>query len=104
MEYPWYDIIDSSAELEQGDILSSWPFPVPMELPEGQTKLDAEIIEYDTIVMSQSCDIAFRKINLALLCPIITLGEMDKYKTCIPHFVLMIFEFPRLISETFLNK
>lgn len=81
MEYPWYDIIDSSAHLEQGDILPSWPFPVPKELPEGQSQLDAEIIEYDTIIMSQSCDIAFRKIDLALLCPIITLTEMDKYKS-----------------------
>jgi hypothetical protein len=84
MDYPWYDIIDSSMGLEQGDILPSWPFPVPKELPEGQSQLDAEIIEYDTIIMSQSCDISFKKIDLALLCPLTTLTEMakkDKYKS-----------------------
>jgi hypothetical protein len=81
MEYPWYDIIEGSKDLEQGDILPSWPFTLPKEISPTDGKMKAEIVEYDAIIMSQSCDISFRKINLALLCPIMDLESMgEKYK------------------------
>jgi len=32
------------------------------------------------------------------------ISEVNRSLSCIPHFVLKIFEFPRLISGTFLNK
>lgn len=81
MEYPWYDAIESSKDIQQGDILPSWPFTLPKEISPVNGKMKAEIVEYDAIVMSQSCDISFKKIDLALLCPIMDLDKMgDNYR------------------------
>ena len=79
-KYPWYDIVDTTEFVLQGDFLLSCPVFVPSgstQLKEGET-FPIEIIEYDVIVMSQSCDLVQKKIDLVLVCPIWLLTEMEK--------------------------
>ncbi|MHA1605382.1 MAG: hypothetical protein ACTSV0_04030 [Candidatus Freyarchaeota archaeon] len=75
-EYPWYDIVNGEEEIMQGDFISDCPIVVPpLEVSE---KVNFEIINYDVVVMSQSCDLVQRKIDLVLVCPVWPLGEFEK--------------------------
>ena len=67
--YPWYDIVDADEVLMQGDLISSCPVIVPSSSI-GVGRISAEIIEYDVIVMSQSCDLAHHKLDNVLVSPI----------------------------------
>jgi len=81
-EFPWYEIVESYESVLQGDLLLSCPVFVPAPgaiLKEDET-LPFEIVEYDVIVMSQSCDLIQKKIDLVLVCPIWPLSEMEKQK------------------------
>ena len=59
----------------QGDFMSSCPVIVPSSSI-GEGRISAEIIEYDVIVMSQSCDLAHHKLDNVLVSPIWPIGEM----------------------------
>ncbi len=68
MEYIWYSKIDSVNDLQQGDFIPNCPILVPpaslnVEEPEIEIKL------IDSIVLSQSCDLANRNIDIVLVCP-----------------------------------
>lgn len=79
-EYPWYKIVKEDCIL-QGDILRDCPIVIPPSKIEEGTSIDSKVIIYDVIVLSQSCDLAARKIKLVLVCPFWTLddfGKMDK--------------------------
>jgi hypothetical protein len=73
--YPWYDIVDADESLMQSDFIISCPVIVP-SLSIGEGRISAEIVEYDVIVMSQSCDLAHRKLDNVLVSPIWSIGEM----------------------------
>ncbi|RLI67282.1 hypothetical protein DRO91_10195 [Candidatus Heimdallarchaeota archaeon] len=76
-EYPWYEEIDSKEDLLQGDFIDACPIIIPPEqLQEG--KVSVEVCEYDVVVMSQSCDLAQKKIDLVLVCPVWLLNEFEK--------------------------
>lgn len=74
-DYPWYDIVDADEALMQGDLISSCPVIVPSSSI-GVGRISAEVIEYDVIVMSQSCDLAHRKLDNVLVSPIWPISEM----------------------------
>ena len=77
-EFPWYEIVESHESVLQGDFLLSCPVFVPAPgatLQEDET-LPFEIAEYDVIVMSQSCDLLQKKIDLVLICPVWSLIEI----------------------------
>lgn len=79
-DYPWYKIINEDSIL-QGDILRDCPIVIPPSKIEEGVSIDSKVITYDVIVLSQSCDLAARKINLVLVCPFWTLeafGKTDK--------------------------
>lgn len=40
-------------------------------------KVPADFEEYDVVVMSQSCDLVLKKIDLVLVCPIWTLSNLE---------------------------
>ena len=68
MEYIWYSKIDSVNDLQQGDFIPNCPIIVPpaslnVEEPEIEIKL------IDSIVLSQSCDLANKNIDIVLVCP-----------------------------------
>ena len=76
-EYPWYKIVDNSEPILQGDFIPSCPIVVPPK--DIETKImSAEVIEYDVIIMSQSCDLIQHKIDLVLVCSVWPLEELAK--------------------------
>lgn len=75
-EYPWYQIVNGE-ELLQGDFISSCPVVVPSATIESE-KVSADVIEYDVVIMSQSCDLAHRKLDLVLVCPVWSLSEFEE--------------------------
>jgi len=76
LTYPWYSIEEADEPIQQGDLLKSCPVAIPRTpITESAEKVAIEVIEYDVIVMSQSCDLAYRKISLVLVCPFWSLQE-----------------------------
>jgi hypothetical protein len=71
----WYECIEGRRGLEQGDILFSVPFLIPRE-DSSTREILVDIEEYDGIVISQSCDIENEKIDVVLICPLISLNEI----------------------------
>ena len=68
--YPWYGIVNSDEDLAQGDFFDSCPIVIPLATVDKETKsLPIRVVKYDVIVMSQSCDLLYRKLDLVLVCP-----------------------------------
>ena len=79
--YPWYCIINGNNPLIQGDLLNSCPIIIP-EVGIDSDEVDANIQEYDVIIMSQSCDLENKKIDIVLVCPVHSLikaGEVNNF-------------------------
>lgn len=92
-ENAWYERVNASADLTQGDIISDCPIlrwaPKPVALTVGQ---EAQILESlievakaDVIVMSQACDLENRKVENVILCPHLSL---ERYKEKWTKFML----------------
>lgn len=75
-EYPWYEVVNSDEALMQGDFIKRCPVVVPPS--EISENVEVKIIEYDVVIMSQSCDLVQRKLDLVLVCPIWSLSEFEK--------------------------
>jgi hypothetical protein len=76
-DYKWYQVISSSGEITQGDILPSCPVPSPKEnvyraiiQEKEQEGENLDIVVIDAIILTQACDIANDKVNSIVLCPI----------------------------------
>lgn len=78
--YPWYKIVVGTDQLLQGDIIISCPVIIPsLEVEEEEIKnIDAQVNKYDVVIMSQSCDIVQKKLNLVLVCPVLPMHELEK--------------------------
>ncbi len=81
MEYPWYEIIRDKY-FEQGDIFANCPIIInkPINLKDYKEKGDeykvtSEIDIYDVIIVTQSCDLRWGKVDPLLVCPIYSLNE-----------------------------
>lgn len=73
----WYELVNSS-DLEQGDFIDSCPFVVlTEEILEGKT-VQADIEEYNVIVLTQSCDLVNAKVGIVQVCPVFALSEYEK--------------------------
>jgi len=69
MTYPWYVRLESNNEIQQGDLIPDCPIVVPpSKLKEGDEP-EIEIININSIVLSQSCDLVNRKADIVLVCP-----------------------------------
>jgi hypothetical protein len=75
-EYPWYDVVNGTEDIMQGDFIKECPVVIPPS--EISDEVNVEIIKYDVVVMSQSCDIVQRKLDLVLVCPVWSLSEFEK--------------------------
>lgn len=75
MEYKWYKEINNSDNIEQGDLILDCPILIPPPPPMLEVGAESEIeIKYlDSIILSQSCDLANNKIEIVLVCPYYTL-------------------------------
>lgn len=73
-KYPWYKVISSNESLEQGDFVFDCPILLPLKTKNYNSsiteKTSIEIEEYDVIILSQSCDLSQRKLELVLVSPI----------------------------------
>lgn len=80
MEYKWYEELNNSDNITQGDIL----FNCPVAILDPYAKLSegAEIktrIEYvDGIIVTQACDIANGKTDSIVICSLISKSEAEK--------------------------
>jgi len=78
-EYPWYDVVNGDEDLLQGDFIQECPVIIPPSEISDETKVhESRVISYNVIIMSQSCDLVQRKIDLVLVCPIWPLSEFEK--------------------------
>ena len=79
-KFPWYEIVDNSESILQGDFFFSCPIFVPSPeysvIKEDET-VPVEVVEYNVIVMSQSCDLIQKKISLVLVCPVWNLSDFE---------------------------
>ena len=74
-QYPWYDIVDGNEPLMQGDFITECPIVIPPS--EISDEVEVRIVNYNVVIMSQSCDLAQRKLDLVLVCPIWPLSEFE---------------------------
>jgi len=74
-EYPWYEIVEETDELEQGDFIDDFEVLVTTYIPD-EAEVDMPILrakgigrKYNIVVVSQSCDLDIGKLDYVLLCP-----------------------------------
>jgi hypothetical protein len=75
-DYPWYEVVSEEDELMQGDFIMDCPVVIPPS--EISDDIKVRIINYDVVIMSQSCDLVQRKLDLVLVCPVWPLNEFEK--------------------------
>lgn len=80
MEYPWYELVDKSNEITQGDIIKACPVPILSGISniESYSDIDAKIDIIDGIVLTQACDIANNKVENIILCAITSKEDFEK--------------------------
>ena len=78
-DYPWYDTVRGKEGLLQGDFIKECPVVIPPSgISEEVSEVEARIVSYDVVIMSQSCDLVEKKLDLVLVCPIWPLSEFEK--------------------------
>ena len=77
-EYPWFELVDDSDDLLQGDFIKDCPVIIPPSEMSKDEVIDARVMEYNVVVMSQSCDLVERRLKLVLVCPIWPLGTFEE--------------------------
>ncbi len=84
-EFLWYEEINNSSDITQGDIFLNCHIPLPdkdlykaiIQKEESlKSKLNLQIV--DVIILSQACDIENDKINSLVMCPIWSLSTLMK--------------------------
>lgn len=81
-QYPWYEVV-TGAELEQGDILQACPIILPaadLTHPLPADEISADVVTFDVVIMTQSCDLVNDKVTDVILCPhwdLAQAGNMD---------------------------
>jgi hypothetical protein len=77
MDYPWYEIFNQTdpAKLLQGDLIFKCPIIKPPVNYKIGADIEADIDEYNVVVMTQSCDLDNDKVNIVLVCPFYSWNE-----------------------------
>lgn len=75
MTYPWYETIYSSDELLQGDLITDCPIITPPIEPIPNSTYKLTVSLFNCIVLSQSCDLVGKKIQIVLVSPYISLPQ-----------------------------
>lgn len=69
-KYPWYDVTKGDDVLLQGDFLDNCPIVTPpLEIVE-KNNVNVDVFKYNVVIMSQSCDLVEKKIDIVLVCPL----------------------------------
>lgn len=82
--FDWFGLVTDNS-IQQGDFFFSCPVIVSTSkiTEDAELTIDAQVDDYDVIVMSQSCDLEHDKLDAALVCPTWVLSEVAK---AIPRF------------------
>jgi len=88
-DYPWYTFVEYDEKLSQGDFINECALFHPSDIitpsVENEVEVDGETIIADVIIMTQSCDLDHKKIDLVLVCPIYPMSyfeeQSDFYKS-----------------------
>lgn len=75
MKFNWYTAVSNSREIEQGDLIPNCPIIVPPATIEINGEYDLEVMNINSVILSQSCDLINNKIDIVLVCPTMTLSE-----------------------------
>ena len=75
MEFNWYKTISNSNEIEQGDLIPNCPIIAPPATIEENGEYEVEVMNINSVILSQSCDLVNNKIDIVLVCPTITLVD-----------------------------
>lgn len=75
MQYPWYGVVTDN-EIQQGDLFFDLEVPV-VQKTEGDTT-EVAVQTFDTIIMTQSCDIPKAALDHLILCPVWELMQAAK--------------------------
>ena len=78
--YPWYTLVEGP-DLRQGDFLDQCPILIPpndfqVPAPGEPAEMKVGVRPYNVVIMSQSCDLEQDKLDLVLICPHWSLGEL----------------------------
>jgi hypothetical protein len=74
--YPWYERT-TGRDLEQGDILKACPlFEIVSDNSLQAQSVQIRRLQYDVVVISQTCDLAHGKLRNALLCRVFPLSSL----------------------------
>lgn len=78
MTYEWYEEINNSEDITQGDILLNCPVAIMnknLNIENGQ--VDAEIKYVDGIILTQACDLKQGKVDNVLICSLISKNDTE---------------------------
>ena len=78
LNYPWYNIVKSQDDLNQGDFLDKCPIIIPPDDITLNTSHEVKVKRYNVIILSQSCDLVQKKLDLVLVCPVYPLEYFGK--------------------------
>lgn len=79
--YPWYESIDEEVGLEQGDMLNNFPVPQMLPLSAGAAPDQPrgyELVVFDVIILTQSCDLLANKVDNVLVCPYFQPSDLEE--------------------------
>ena len=82
MNEPWYEIVQASAALTQGDLIFDCPLigwhgatAANDEPDETSLKNVIDAFRDDVVVMTQACDLEHQKVSNVVLCPHLSLSD-----------------------------
>lgn len=67
MDYPWYEVINLSDNILQGDFVDDCPIVIPPKTLDDEQEITIKFL--NTIILSQSCDLENGKLDIVLVCP-----------------------------------
>ena len=76
MEYDWYGRVNSPGEILQGDFVFNCPIIIPPTTFDPHQDIEVKLL--NVVIMSQSCDLQNRKVEIVLVCPYYSLLEFLK--------------------------
>ncbi len=85
MEFFWYETIQTSDDITQGDLIDNCPIPIPnqslfLSIIESKEEVEEpiDVKQANIVVLSQACDILNEKVDSIVVCPRWPLDKLIK--------------------------
>jgi hypothetical protein len=69
MEFPWYQTLTTTTDIQQGDFIPDCPIAIPPAGLKPDDEIEIDIRFMNVIILSQSCDLTNKDIEIILVCP-----------------------------------